>query len=135
MAMNVGQGFLYDAEDDEFDFAGLTLEILGDVKANVDGAAFDEAVDIPAERANQAGFVKHRRMQQVRSRADILTDLADEFETFADQFGVLGFLSGFTGNAGENRQVHAQDAQHLTGAIVKLTGEAPTFVVLRFEQP
>ncbi|MBV8515224.1 MAG: hypothetical protein JO260_07980 [Acidobacteria bacterium] len=41
IAMHVRQGFLDNAEDDEFDLARMTLEIVRNVQADVDAAALE----------------------------------------------------------------------------------------------
>src|SRR6478609_763091 len=66
MTVNVGKGFLHEAEDSGLQQLRKPAQLAGYIQGHFQAAALGESVDIPAERGNQARFVEKRWMQQVR---------------------------------------------------------------------
>ena len=80
MAMHVGEGFLDDAEDGGFTFAGQAAQVRGQFQFHLNVAAFGKFFDEPAQRGAQTHFVEQRRMQQVRDGAQVVGHIAQDFQ-------------------------------------------------------
>src|ERR1700688_1869451 len=65
MTVNIGKAFLHDAENGGFGLTRQAPEILGEIQSNLDFAAQNKSVDIPAKGGGQAGFIQQRGMKQV----------------------------------------------------------------------
>src|SRR5690348_14354042 len=76
--VNIGETFLYHAENRGLHFCREPDKIFGHIEINSDVTALGKPADIPAERRSQPEFVEQRRMQQVGDRPDLSHHLTDK---------------------------------------------------------
>jgi len=132
MALNVGEAFLNDAEEGDFDGLRQAAEVFGKDKFGFNAAALAETADIFLESGNQAKFIEQRRMEKVGEGANFARHLLEEDAGFFE--GVFGgFAEGGRrlADLGE-AQVHGQNG--LRHAIVEFAADAAALFVLQFEQ-
>jgi hypothetical protein len=84
VTMNVGERFLNDAENGEFEFFFEAAEVFVDVDGDRDAAAFGEQFGVSADGSNQARFFKQRRMKERRNEANFANRGAGETGAGAD---------------------------------------------------
>ena len=132
MTVNVGKGFLNQAEDCGLQDLRKPAQLAGHVQGHFEAAAGGESVDIPAERRNQACFVEKRRMQQVRHGSK----LAAHF--FHHGFGVLENALPLWIGTYEFRfqpvHIQLQSHQQLPRTVVQFAGDSPALFILRLQQ-
>src|SRR5690349_19765237 len=125
MAMDIGEGFLNEAKDDQFRILGKPAEVLRNAQVNLEAAALGETLHIPTEGFGEAVFVEKRRMQQIRHGTNFLTQLLDEF------FGLLGVFGKLrAGAAGKGSYAHAKNREGLPRTIVELAGNVAALAIL-----
>src|SRR5262249_16794165 len=71
VAMDVGQAFLGDAEERDFDVAWQPSYVISIDEVDGDAAARGEAIAEPPQGGGEAGIVQERRGEDVGERADI----------------------------------------------------------------
>ena len=76
--VNIGEGFLDNAEDDQLHIGSKPSEVIRNGEIDFEEAAIHEAHDVPAKSAGEAAFFEQRRMEQVRSGPNLLAQLTDE---------------------------------------------------------
>lgn len=64
VAMNVGERFLDDAKQSDFEFARQARMTVRHMEANAQAGTFGEAADVSAEGRRKTGLLKHRRVEQ-----------------------------------------------------------------------
>ena len=126
MAMNIGQTFLDDAKEGHFHIAGQSSKVVGNVQVDFQSAALRQSGHEPADGFGQTAFVEQRRMQKVRDGANLFAQLTNQ---------LVALLSGFTGFRlhcilGDAGKIHSQRGDDLSDAVVKVTSDAPAFLVL-----
>jgi|SRR5208282_379422 len=132
MALNVGEAFLNDAEEGDFDGLRQAAEVLGKDKFGFNAAALAETADIFLESGDQAKFIEQRRMEKVGEGADFAGHLLQKGAGFFE-----GAFGGFAEGGGRltdlsKAQVHGQNG--LRHAIVKFAADAAALFVLQLEQ-
>jgi hypothetical protein len=127
VAVNIGQTFLDDAEDGEFQVVGQAVEF-GDGKINLNRGALLQTLDIPSQSGAEAEFIEQRGMKQIRRGAKFLIQFAGEGEGFL--YGFAKFRAGVFDFSRDLTEIHGQGSDDLAGAIVHFAGEAATLFVL-----
>ena len=80
--MNVCEAFLYDSEEHQFQVLWQSVQILGQVQADIDVAFFIKSLDVPAQAGLQPHFVQQRRMKQIRRRTQLLRHSSSDLFAF-----------------------------------------------------
>ena len=133
VAMDVGKGFLDEAEEHEFQIAGKPAEVVGDFDANGQSGSFGETSGVPADGGLQSALVQQRRMKQVGSSADLTVQLA---EGLADSFDIGNEFRGVGGLLEQLVDFDGQDGEGLAGAVVEFTGNVTAlFIASTHELP
>ena len=127
VAVNVGEGFLNDAEQSDLDRAGEAAEVVGEIHLNVHTAASSKALDVPLDGGRESGFVEQGRVEQVRDGAGFAAGLVNELDSFGE-----GGVSG-DGLAGDG-EVHFYGSQVLADAVVEFARETAAFFILKAEE-
>src|SRR5258708_161534 len=78
MAMNVGQTFLHNAKEGNFQVTRQATEILGQLQIDIDLAALAESVDIPLQSRFQADLIEQRGMQKMRDGPNLDGELLQQ---------------------------------------------------------
>src|ERR1700674_2114984 len=131
MAMNIGETLLHGPENRRFRFAAEPLKIRGDLQIHLNLAAFGESVCVPAESRSESRFIQQWGMEQVENRADLSTEFLYQSRTVVNSIG--GLCEAFdVGSHGS--KVHSQRSQHLPHAVVQLTGDPPSLIILQLHQ-
>ncbi len=110
MALNVGETFLDDAEESDFEGLRETLEIGASDELRVDAAALTEALDVFLESGEKAKIVEQGRMEEIGKGADFTGHLlGKDASSFERDSG--GFFLGREGltHLGET-EVDGQDS-------------------------
>src|SRR5580700_2119128 len=131
MAMNIGETLLHGPEYRRFRLAPEPLKILWDLQIHFDLAPFGESLDVPMESRSKPRFIQQRGMEQVGNRADLSTEFLYQSRTVVYRIGGLREAFDVGSHGGK---VHSERGQHLPHAVVQLTGDAPSLVILQLHQ-
>src|SRR5208283_5318430 len=132
MALDVGEAFLNDAEESDFQGLRKTAELIGKDELGFDAAALAEAVDVLLESGDEAKFIEQGGVEEVREGADLTRRLLEEGASFFEgAFGGCAEARGGLADLGE-AQVDGQNS--LRHAIVEFATDAATLFVLKVEQ-
>ena len=132
MALNVGEAFLHDAEECDFDGLRQAAEVLGKDEFGFNAAAFTEAVNIFLEGGDQAKFIEQRRMQQVGEGANLAGHLLEEDAGFFQ--GAFGGFTERSSRLADLSEAQVDRQNGLRHAIVEFAADAAALFVLEFEQ-
>jgi len=132
MALNVGETFLNDAEESDFERLRETLEINLSNELRVNATAFAETVDVFLEGGDEAEVVEKRGMEEVGKSADfaghLLGEGAGAFER--DRRSFLPRREGLA-NLSET-EIDGKDG--LREAVVEFAANAAALVILKLEE-
>src|ERR1700687_4683091 len=131
MAMNIGETLLHGPENRRFRLAPEPPKILWDLQIHFNLAPFGESLDIPMESRSKSGFIQQRWMKQVGNRADLSTEFLYQSRTVVNRIGELREPFDVGSHRGK---VHPQRGEHLPHAVVQLTGDAPSLIILQLHQ-
>src|SRR5260370_37747534 len=106
MTMDICEAFLHEPKDGQFHFAGKSSKPFGNLKDNLEAAAFGQSADIPRYGRAQSFFIQQRRMEEGRSRPNFTGQLMHQVASFFRGFGK--FRSFFLSFAAERRQMHGE---------------------------
>src|ERR1700722_12245992 len=130
--MNVRQALLYHPEGRQFQVSRQPSQVLRQLERNLDVAALAEPVNVPAKGGLQADFLEQWRMQQVGQRSQLRRNLSDDRRVVLESLGQVGTpLLRFRF---KRRQIHAQERQTLSRAVVQIPGDPAPFFVLHPQQ-
>ena len=87
MALDVGETFLNDAEESNFERLRQALELGIGNELGLNPAAFAEAVGVLLEGGDETKIVEERRMEQVGERADFARHLLGEIASAVEGAG------------------------------------------------
>ncbi len=116
VTVDVGQCFLDDPENDEFQFFFEPAKIFGNVDGDGDPAAFGEKLGIRSYRRGQARFFQKRRMEKRGNEADLAHGCRSEARGGAQQFANFTVAGGNA--AADLGEGHLQAGQGLRGGFV-----------------
>jgi hypothetical protein len=122
VAVDVGERFLHDAENREFQLFFETAEFVGDMDADGNAAAFGEEFRVGSDRAGQAGFFQQRRMKERGNEADFADGGGGQAGGSAEQF--LNLALGGGEAAADFGESHLQAGEGLGSSFVKLAADA-----------
>jgi hypothetical protein len=122
VTMNVGERFLNDAENGEFEFFFEAAEVFVDVDGDRDAAAFGEQFGVSGDGSDQARFFKKRRMKERRNEANFANRCASEAGAGADQLVDFAIGGGYA--AADFGESHFQAGQGLRRGFVQFAADA-----------
>ncbi|HEY0701675.1 MAG TPA: hypothetical protein VGD60_02810 [Candidatus Acidoferrales bacterium] len=122
VTVNIGERFLDDAENSEFEFLFEAAEVISKVYGDGDTSTFGKELGIGSNRRHQTGFLQEWWMQERRDEADFAHGGAGQAGGGAEQFVHLAVPRWeASGNRGER---HLQAGQSLRSGFVQFAADA-----------
>lgn len=132
VALDIGETFLDNAEEGQFDGLRETVELGEEEELRVDGAALAEALGVFLQGGDETEIVEERRVEKIREGADFAGHLLSERTSLFE--GVRsGLLAGLKGLA-ELSEAEVDGEDGLGETIVELAADAAALFVLKFEE-
>jgi hypothetical protein len=122
VAVDVGKGFLNDAEKGEFEFFFEASETIGNVHGDREAAPFSEELAVGSDSAGQAGFLEQRGMQERGNEADFADRGGGQSGGRAEE--LLKLAIGSRDTAADFGEGHLQAGEGLGSSFVELTADA-----------
>ena len=126
VAVDIGERFLDEAEENEFDLARETSEVVGNFDIDRKAGAFREASGIPIDGRAQATLVEQWRVEEVRGGADLALEL---MHGLADVFDISSEFRRTRRLLPELIHFHTEDRERLSSAVVELAGDVAALFV------
>ena len=131
MALDIGETFLNDAEQGEFDRLGQAAEFGKQIKLRIDRTALRETVSVFAERGDEAQIVEQGGMEEIRKRADFAGHLLGEGAGFFESANGFFVRRKSFADLGE-AEIDSENGLRKT--VVKLPANAAAFFVLQAKE-
>src|SRR5579864_18759 len=132
MSVDVCQALLHETKYGEFCLRCKPFEFVRNIQLDADATTLRQSIDIPAECGRQSAFVQHWWMQKIRSRAYFLGQILNQLVGIFDAFGKSRWVALRV--LCDSSKGHPQCSEILASAVMQLTGNTPTFLVLSKHQ-